>query len=444
MFCFKRLVAGTILLFLSGQSATAQHWVQVPMQLPSGDSALHLASVAFATKNIGWLFTGVRVGEGKPRPPSRNRILKTTDGGISWAMQYEETKLGAPYSYDFEVLDSLHCWGLGLGIVRTTNGGAEWLPCDHPRWKYYTPTVMHFFDPDSGIMFGDYPYHTSDGGQSWSRGDTSELFISPTDMFFLDRNLGWVVSDIHNLIAGEVGYMARTTDGGRRWNHQFFITPRLKAVYLRDSTTGFAVNKITTAVYRFGSDSGYQFNRTVVVPFNGNDVGFLDGERGWIVGLGKFWNTTDGGLTWNAREMYPTTNFTQLTIIRKDTCAYAFGREDGTGKYVLLYADLRDTQTGIGERPPGDPAILTLYPNPFFSGASIGFQVSAGESVEVAICDPLGRRIRTLSAGVSHRGSGQTYWDGRNESGSPVRAGVYYCSIALRGARQVVKAVKVE
>ncbi len=302
---------------------------------------------------------------------------------------------------------------------------------------------MHFFDSKAGIIFGDYPYHTSDGGQSWNRGDTSTLFISPMDMFFLDRNLGWIVSNIHPDWIGERGYIARTIDGGITWKYQYYYAPTLKTVCFRDSSTGFVVNWRSTAVYRV-TGSGQFFNGTVVVPSDGNDVGFLDQEKGWIVGLGKICNTTDGGTTWEAREMYPTTNFTQLTIIKADSCAYAFGREDSTGKYILLYADLRDSQTGIAELPPRVPAILTLYPNPFVIGANIEIHGSTDESVEVAIYDPLGRRIRTLTAGVSPDGSSQTYWDGRNASGAPVRPGVYYCSLAWRGGRLVIKAVKAE
>ncbi len=70
-------------------------------------------------------------------------------------------------------------------------------------------------------------------------------------------------------------------------------------------------------------------------------------------------------------------------------------------------------------------------PNPFNLSTSIRFGIPAGGAghTVVAIYDQLGRRIRTLWDRDTQPGYYTVVWDGTDDEGKPVSAGVYFCRI---------------
>jgi hypothetical protein len=66
--------------------------------------------------------------------------------------------------------------------------------------------------------------------------------------------------------------------------------------------------------------------------------------------------------------------------------------------------------------------------------ATLRFTLARAGHVQLAIFDPLGRRVRTLVAGDHGAGSGQVVWDGRGESGEALAPGTYFARLALGGA----------
>jgi flagellar hook assembly protein FlgD len=49
-----------------------------------------------------------------------------------------------------------------------------------------------------------------------------------------------------------------------------------------------------------------------------------------------------------------------------------------------------------------------------------------GKEVNIAIYDPLGRRVRTLCDGFRNQGTYALTWDGRGNAGERLTAGVYF------------------
>jgi hypothetical protein len=91
----------------------------------------------------------------------------------------------------------------------------------------------------------------------------------------------------------------------------------------------------------------------------------------------------------------------------------------------------RNDQTAL--RAPG----VSNSPNPFNSATVIGYQVGQTQRVRIAVYNLLGQRIRQLADQVEDAGWHQTRWDGVDESGIPVRSGVYLCLVEKGGMRQV-------
>ncbi len=85
--------------------------------------------------------------------------------------------------------------------------------------------------------------------------------------------------------------------------------------------------------------------------------------------------------------------------------------------------------TSTGEPVPSsmNTAILRIFPNPFLSSTVITYRLSRPGRVELAVYDLLGRRIRTLVRGSRLPQMYHVSWDGRNDTGEPVPAGLYLC-----------------
>jgi hypothetical protein len=94
-----------------------------------------------------------------------------------------------------------------------------------------------------------------------------------------------------------------------------------------------------------------------------------------------------------------------------------------------------------GEEVPDDvpdmgsaPSALSLRPlsNPFRPGASILLAIPApGGQADVSIVDLSGRSVRTLETGGLTAGFHPLIWNGRDDAGRPLPAGVYFMRAAL-------------
>jgi hypothetical protein len=95
-----------------------------------------------------------------------------------------------------------------------------------------------------------------------------------------------------------------------------------------------------------------------------------------------------------------------------------------------------DTNTG-----PFSFALHQNFPNPFNPSTEIQYEIPDDLLISVSIYDVAGRHIRSLINEDKLAGSYSTIWDGKNDLGSSVAAGVYIYSIEAGKHRQNKKAV---
>ena len=69
------------------------------------------------------------------------------------------------------------------------------------------------------------------------------------------------------------------------------------------------------------------------------------------------------------------------------------------------------------------------HPNPFHKSTTINYVIPHKTNSTIAIYDFIGREIKILFNGFHKQGSYAIDWDGTDESGKNVTAGVYFCSI---------------
>ncbi|NNE43607.1 MAG: T9SS type A sorting domain-containing protein, partial [Gemmatimonadetes bacterium] len=92
---------------------------------------------------------------------------------------------------------------------------------------------------------------------------------------------------------------------------------------------------------------------------------------------------------------------------------------------------------------PDQDQAVRAFPNPFHDGTHIHFASERAQPVSVKIFDTGGRLVRVLKDGRAEAGPGSVRWDGRDEAGRRVAAGIYHYEVRTEGRRDRGKVVLV-
>ena len=213
-----------------------------------------LYNIYFVDENVGFIIGG------------RGTILKTEDGGKTWARKMAMSSAGVGRGGNprgmranlmgIQMISETTGFIAGTEntILKTTDGGETWVGSSERARVGETRNNLEgiwFVSPTTGWVIGSFGtlLHTADGGENWEKRDPgfdNNLF----GIHFLDENTGW--------ISGQEGLILHTTDGGVTWNQQ-------KTESYDDL----------------------------------HDITFVDAMVGWAVGgYNSILHTTDGGKTW--------------------------------------------------------------------------------------------------------------------------------------------------
>ena len=114
-----------------------------------------------------------------------------------------------------------------------------------------------------------------------------------------------------------------------------------------------------------------------------------------------------------------------------------------SGEFNLnwIEADVVATSAPVG----ADRAViedLSSYPNPFNPRTSIRFTLGSPVTVDLVVYSAAGRAVRTITAGEAlAAGRHERTWDGRDEHGGIVSAGVYFARLRAGDAAETVRLV---
>ena len=90
-----------------------------------------------------------------------------------------------------------------------------------------------------------------------------------------------------------------------------------------------------------------------------------------------------------------------------------------------------NTSTGVNPQPMRSRLELKPnYPNPFNPKTTLSFSLERGAGVKLTIHDAAGRLVKTLITERRSSGDHQVTWDGRNDRGAVVAAGMYIVRLA--------------
>lgn len=108
---------------------------------------------------------------------------------------------------------------------------------------------------------------------------------------------------------------------------------------------------------------------------------------------------------------------------------------DSTGNYSIALI------TGVAEiwEIPTSFQLMQNYPNPFTDQTIIPFRITKSVNAEMRIFNILGEEVKSINLGSLSAGIQSIIWDGRNNTGNKVSAGVYFCRMTAGKDVQVKK-----
>ncbi len=354
---------------------------------------------------------------------NRQGILTTADLGLTW--QSADHPGASTTAVDFLHHDGAiyaALYGQERGVAVSHDGGDSYVMSDAGM---NPGTVLWCIHAHDGVMFAgafEGLYRSFDDGASWS----------------LDPTTGWV-SDLtsHDGFVWASLYpggVIRSDDDGATWtavNAGMESAPHVNVLEVFDGTIYAGVN--VGAVMRWngsawedtGADSSYDLFAVGGVLFNGRWQGTVE----W----------TDDGATWHDFSE----NYTGNTIEglgATDTHLILGSR--GRGFWARPLSDLPVT-TATEDVPVVSAWRLDVAPNPFNPLTTVSFDLPRAGHVTVDVYDMAGRRVRRLVDGSRESGRHAVRWNGRDDAGRGVAAGVYLVRASANGLEAMARAVLV-
>jgi flagellar hook capping protein FlgD len=99
---------------------------------------------------------------------------------------------------------------------------------------------------------------------------------------------------------------------------------------------------------------------------------------------------------------------------------------------------------GVDGPRPLAARVLPVIPNPSSSEMRLSFVTPASVSARIAVFAPNGRLVRELWNGPADAGSHVAVWDGADQHGTAVGAGVYFYVASIGAERFSGKLVRVQ
>ena len=114
---------------------------------------------------------------------------------------------------------------------------------------------------------------------------------------------------------------------------------------------------------------------------------------------------------------------------------------DDNGTYELYICDFEfanasddisdDIQLSVDNETPSAFEILGNYPNPFNPSTTIEFSLAEAGTADISLYNVAGQKVRELLSGSIKAGVHTVVWDGRDDSGLAVSAGVYIVKMTM-------------
>ena len=203
---------------------------------------------------------------------------------------------------------------------------------------------------------------------------------------------------------------------------------------------------------RFGNQQWIRYNASserdgineIVIDHNNNiyATGFGRNSLAYYA----FWTAkfdSAGYLKWSAKYADPSCNKNIATNIACDQEGNVFvtGYKTDDNKSIITTIKYSSTPTSVNDskNKAADYVLDQNYPNPFNPSTTIRFALLRQDFVSLHIIDLLGRRVRTLVENELAVGEHSVVWDGRDEKGIEMPAGIYFARLRAGDEMRTIK-----
>lgn len=267
---------------------------------------------------------------------SSNTLLRTTDGGTSWAVVARAAPLDTAFvsvRYASPMV-AVAVGGNGV-IVRSIDGGLTWNAVSSGTTQHLR--ALRFASATVGVAVGQNRIlRTTDGGATWT---TASSAVDDWQDLTVSGNTFVAIGGVN----GIAGRFARSDDGGATWTAGNLGTTAafFGVAFVPGSSTVIAVG--ASGSMRRSLDSG----ATWAAAASGStaflrSIAFADANTGLVGGVGTILRTTNGGANWAS--VPPATTQSLAVIAWRDaTRAIALG-ESGVQR---VSSDAGATWTGF-------------------------------------------------------------------------------------------------
>ena len=225
-------------------------------------------------------------------------------------------------------------------------------------------------------------------------------------------------------------------------------------IYATGTVFNGANDDIAVLSYVPGGDTSwtYAYNGPSDNEDWGNDIVFADGYA-YVTGVVGFSNRDIGVLCMNALGDTVWTFLYDGTNVASDegrAIAYASGgtiyaaghsKNTGTAEDITVISLTNTTAVYEHENTVSNLFLFTVTPNPFTGSAQIKYMVFDDAHITLTVYDVAGRNIKTLIDGVLQNGIHTVDWDGTDDTGTNLSAGVYFLELRYDGVQTAAEKV---
>jgi hypothetical protein len=329
-------------------------------------------------------------------------------------------------------------------ILKTTNGGAVWNTSILPDTTKLFESI-YFIDSLSGFVggFNAAMYKTTDGGVTWVKPsiDNGNFELYAISKFnFNTPSSGLACGGINEF----GGMICKTTNSGLNWNCTV-ISP----VWLRDIAY-LDANRINVVggeydlftAFAKSSDSGNNWTIDTTFRFFGVGVSLAYRTRAelWIPAASSWYVSYDSAQegSWVELPMTYPFRYINWALFVDSLHGWAVGNAGGIYKYDTSLIGINPQNSKV----PAEFRLYQNYPNPFNPVTTIKFDVPSNvkhetANVKLIIYDVLGRETTTLVNEQLKPGSYEVKWDGSSNA-----SGIYFYRLTARDASTPINITK--
>jgi len=130
-------------------------------------------------------------------------------------------------------------------------------------------------------------------------------------------------------------------------------------------------------------------------------------------------------------------------------CRMKFEAKDSLGTTLVSDESYRNFRidsvfVGVSDNPPAAVRLLGASPSPFGRATEIRYELGRAGPATLTVRDVSGRTVRGLASGSQPAGFHSVAWDGKDDRGHALPAGVYFCTLSAESQRFSRKVVLTE